>query len=210
MLAQWLQLGGVAMLLLLALSLVAATVVLVKIWEFWEWRLARRAFVDRVIDAWRRRHPEQAMAQLAAEPSPLAAVLATALAALGENGVREDQARERAAQDAVARLARLARMRSGFRVLELIGQLAPLLGLFGTVLGMIEAFRALQDAGGDVQPALLAGGIWQALLTTAAGLAVAMPVIAALNALERVVEGQRLAMESALTRLFTQPHRDAA
>lgn len=207
MLAQWLQLGGVAMLLLLALSLVAATVVLVKIWEFWEWRLARRAFVDRVIDAWRRRRPEQAMAQLAAEPSPLAAVLATALAALGESGVREDQARERAAQDAVARLER---MRSGFRVLELIGQLAPLLGLFGTVLGMIEAFRALQDAGGDVQPALLAGGIWQALLTTAAGLAVAMPVIAALNVLERVVEGQRLAMESALTRLFTQPHRDAA
>lgn len=207
MLAQWLQLGGVAMLLLLALSLIAATVVVVKIWEFWEWRLARRAFVDRVIDAWRRRHPEQAMAQLAAEPSPLAAVLATALAALGESGVREDQARERAAQDAVARLER---MRSGFRVLELIGQLAPLLGLFGTVLGMIEAFRALQDAGGDVQPALLAGGIWQALLTTAAGLAVAMPVIAALHALERVVEAQRLAMETALTRLFTQPHRDAA
>lgn len=207
MLAQWLQLGGVAMLLLLALSLVAATVVVVKIWEFWEWRLARRAFVDRVIDAWRRRHPEQAMAQLAAEPSPLAAVLATALAALGESGVREDQARERAAQDAVARLER---MRSGFRVLELIGQLAPLLGLFGTVLGMIEAFRALQDAGGDVQPALLAGGIWQALLTTAAGLAVAMPVIAALHALERVVEAQRLAMETALTRLFTQPPRDAA
>lgn len=207
MLAEWLQLGGVAMLLLLALSLVAATVVVVKIWEFWEWRLARRAFVDRVIDAWRRRHPEQAMAQLAAEPSPLAAVLATALAALGESGVREDQARERAAQDAVARLER---MRSGFRVLELIGQLAPLLGLFGTVLGMIEAFRALQDAGGDVRPALLAGGIWQALLTTAAGLAVAMPVIAALNALERVVEAQRLAMETALTRLFTQPHRDAA
>ena len=121
--------------------------------------------------------------------------------------MREDQARERAAQDAVARLER---MRSGFRLLELIGQLAPLLGLFGTVLGMIEAFRALQDAGGDVRPALLAGGIWQALLTTAAGLAVAMPVIAVLNALERVVDGQRLAMETALTRLFTQPHRDAA
>lgn len=207
MLAQWLQLGGVAMLLLLVLSLLAATLVLVKLWEFWEWRLARRDAVARALEAWRRRRPEQALAQLAGERAPLAAVLATAMAALTEPGLREEQARERAAQDA---LARLERMRSGLRALELIGQIAPLLGLFGTVLGMIDAFRALQAGGGEVRPELLAGGIWQALLTTAAGLAIAMPVIAVAHALERVVDGQRLAMEAALTQLFTLPRSDAA
>ncbi|SFF63711.1 outer membrane transport energization protein ExbB [Fontimonas thermophila] len=207
MLAQWLQLGGVAMLLLVALSLVASTLILVKLWEFWEWRLPRGDRVARALDAWRRRCPEQALAQLAGERTPLAGVLATAIAALAEPGVREEQARERAAQDAVARLER---MRSGLGALELIGQIAPLLGLFGTVLGMIEAFRALEASGGEVRPELLAGGIWQALLTTAAGLAIAMPVLAVQNALERVVERHRLAMEAALTQLFTRPRADAA
>ena len=52
---------------------------------------------------------------------------------------------------------------------------APLLGLLGTVLGMIEAFRQLEAAGTRVNPSLLAGGIWEALITTAAGLVVAIP-----------------------------------
>ncbi|MEW6167897.1 MAG: MotA/TolQ/ExbB proton channel family protein [Pseudomonadota bacterium] len=205
MLGEWLRLGGVPMALLLLLSLAAATLVIVKLWELWEWRASARR-IPPALDAWRRQRPEQAIAQLGAETSPTAAAVAAAMAALAEDGLDEAQARERAEHAAVAALER---MRSGLRALELIGQLAPLLGLFGTVLGMIDAFRALQLAGGDVQPALLAGGIWQALLTTAAGLAVAMPVIAALAALERVVDRQRLTLEAALTRLFTQPQAAA-
>jgi biopolymer transport protein ExbB len=60
-------------------------------------------------------------------------------------------------------------------VLELISTIAPLLGLLGTVLGMIAAFQALQESGSRADPAILAGGIWEALLTTAAGMAVAIP-----------------------------------
>lgn len=63
----------------------------------------------------------------------------------------------------------------GLKVLELTAQIAPLLGLFGTVLGMIDAFRTLQEAGGSADPSVLAGGIWVALMTTAAGLVVAIP-----------------------------------
>ncbi len=63
----------------------------------------------------------------------------------------------------------------GLRVLDLTAQLAPLLGLFGTVLGMIEAFQTLQEAGSTADPSLLAGGIWVALMTTAVGLCVAIP-----------------------------------
>lgn len=70
---------------------------------------------------------------------------------------------------------------TGLRLLDVIAQIAPLLGLFGTVLGMIDAFRTLQDAGGTADPAVLAGGIWVALVTTAAGLIVAMPTSMALT-----------------------------
>ncbi|SDE43455.1 MotA/TolQ/ExbB proton channel family protein [Ruegeria marina] len=65
----------------------------------------------------------------------------------------------------------------GVRFLELAGMIAPLLGLLGTVLGMIQSFRSLELAEGAANASILAGGIWQALLTTAAGLVVAIPAL---------------------------------
>ncbi|HEX4895411.1 MAG TPA: MotA/TolQ/ExbB proton channel family protein [Solimonas sp.] len=202
MLWDWLRLGGPAMWVLFGLWLAALTLVTVKCWEFWELRLLRRDFVPRALALWRAGQAEQAQALLAAEPGPLAQVLAQALRVLGEPGVGEAQARERIAAAAQARLESL---RSFFRPLEVISQIAPLLGLLGTVLGMIDAFQALQAAGSAADPALLSAGIWEALLTTAAGLVIAIPVIAVLNAFERLVDGQQLAMEQALTELLTQP-----
>ena len=63
--------------------------------------------------------------------------------------------------------------------LAAIGNIAPLLGLLGTVLGMIKAFMVIQEMGGKVNAAVLAGGIWEAMLTTALGLFVALPVMVA-------------------------------
>ncbi|MBR9862213.1 MAG: MotA/TolQ/ExbB proton channel family protein [Rhodobacteraceae bacterium] len=75
----------------------------------------------------------------------------------------------------------LAALRSGLRPLELIVTIAPLIGLFGTVLGMIEAFQGLETSGSQADPSVLAGSIWEALPTTAAGLAVAFPAAVALS-----------------------------
>ena len=61
-------------------------------------------------------------------------------------------------------------MRSHLRVMEVIANLAPLIALLGTVLGMIEAFQAMELAGKQVDPSVLSGSIWEALLTTAVGL----------------------------------------
>ena len=61
------------------------------------------------------------------------------------------------------------------RGLAIIGSITPIIGLLGTVTGMIRAFMAIQDLGGQVDASVLAGGIWEALITTAAGLAVAIP-----------------------------------
>ena len=65
------------------------------------------------------------------------------------------------------------------QALATIGNIAPLLGLLGTVLGMIKAFMVIQEMGGKVNAAVLAGGIWEAMLTTALGLAVALPTMVA-------------------------------
>lgn len=63
--------------------------------------------------------------------------------------------------------------------LGIIGSTAPLMGLLGTVLGMIKAFMRIYEMAGDVNPTQLAGGIWEALITTAAGLMVAIPALIA-------------------------------
>ena len=107
-------------------------------------------------------------------------------------------------REEVTRLAQreLGALRTGLRPLELIVTIAPLIGLLGTVLGMIEAFQALETSGGQADPAVLAGGIWEALLTTAAGMAVAIPAAVALSWFEGITETVQTQMEDAATRLF--------
>ena len=90
-----------------------------------------------------------------------------------------------------AALALFARLSRYNRLLELIGLIAPLLGLLGTILGMITAFQALQESGQQADPTVLAGGIWEALLTTALGLIVAIPAIVAFNLIENRMEALR-------------------
>jgi biopolymer transport protein ExbB len=79
-------------------------------------------------------------------------------------------------------------LRKNLRVLEVIATISPLMGLLGTVIGMVKAFNKVAQYKGQVDPSLLAGGIWEALLTTAAGLALAIPVVIMLNYFERKVE----------------------
>jgi biopolymer transport protein ExbB len=75
------------------------------------------------------------------------------------------------------------------QALATIGNVAPMLGLLGTVMGMIKAFMVIQEMGGKVNAAVLAGGIWEAMLTTAFGLAVAMPIVVAHSYLLSRVDG---------------------
>jgi biopolymer transport protein ExbB len=127
-----------------------------------------------VVAAWDQRDRTAARSEIDSSTSYLAPVIDMVMSAIESNGDRFHADTE----------VRFAKLESGFRLLDSVAQLAPLLGLFGTVLGMIEAFQSLQDAGAQVDPSILAGGIWVALLTTAVGLVVAMPT--ALNCERRV------------------------
>ena len=88
-------------------------------------------------------------------------------------------------------------------VLATIGRVTPLLGLLGTVIGMIKAFMVIQEAGGQVNASLLAGGIWEAMLTTALGLAVALPVMVAHSYLSGRLEKYELRLRSVAVMLLT-------
>ncbi|MCK5385828.1 MAG: MotA/TolQ/ExbB proton channel family protein [Gammaproteobacteria bacterium] len=88
----------------------------------------------------------------------------------------------------------LQRMERGFRTLGLLGDTAPLLGLFGTITGMIKAFMVIEQAGGKVDAQALASGIWEAMVTTGVGLAVALPILFLLHWLESLAARRTNAM----------------
>ncbi len=201
---EWLRLGGPSMLVLGIMSVAAVTLMIVKLWEFSEQKIGDTSFVGPVLQLFEQGRAKDAQARALAVPSPIAKAMVSSIESLCDEALSDAQARERIERDAAEHIERA---RSRIRSLELIGTLAPLVGLLGTVLGMIEAFQALQAAGDRVEPSVLSGGIWKALITTAAGLMVAIPVMAAAHYLERRVALMKSAMESALTRLLTLPRK---
>ena len=96
-----------------------------------------------------------------------------AIAEMATSLVRGRYARQEAAEkiESLAR-AELARLESGLGTIATLAAATPLMGFLGTVTGMIRAFMQIQNLGGNVNANVLAGGIWEALVTTAAGLAV--------------------------------------
>jgi biopolymer transport protein ExbB len=100
--------------------------------------------------------------------------------------------------------AEISQMQLHIRLLELIAMISPLLGLLGTVLGMIQAFQELALAQGAANASLLAAGIWSALLTTAAGLIVAIPAAVAVTLLSEKVDRAAVKIETGVGQLFTR------
>lgn len=96
----------------------------------------------------------------------------------------------------------IQRMEFGLRTLSILGNTAPLLGLLGTITGMIKAFMVIEQAGGKVDAQALAGGIWEAMVTTGVGLAVAIPLLLMLHFLEGSVERRALKMSRCIALLL--------
>lgn len=198
-LSRLLVLGGPVVMILVGLSVVALAVVLLKGWQFIRIGRSSAPALRSALASWSAGGGNRSVKAASRLSGSVAPILQSGMYALG-GGVKPGLVKEDVER---LSLRSLTNMRSGLRVLEVIAQTAPLLGLFGTVLGMIEAFRQLQAAGTQVDPAILAGGIWVALLTTAAGLAVAMPVSLILAAFEARIAREAAIMEDVLTALFT-------
>ena len=191
--------GGPVMLVLLGLSVIALAIILVKLYQFARSRLRRTAFIDPVIGALNHGDTRGALARLGESPNPVARVMETAIETASD--IRLSEA-DRDAEISRVGAAEVRNLESFLRGLEVIANLSPLLGLLGTVIGMISAFAKLEGAGTKVDPAILAGGIWEALLTTAFGLCVAIPALAAYYLLEGRVDETRAAMKDAVTRVL--------
>lgn len=195
--AEFLRGGGPSIWAIAALSLVTMALILWKIWRLALIGAWSRGKAGQAVAAYEQGDAAQALSIVEGRRGIRSKVVAAALSSAAE--MPEVRAREETARVAKLHLGNAA---TGLGALELIATIAPLLGLLGTVLGMIAAFQALQAAGSKADPALLAGGIWEALLTTAAGMAVAIPASAALTWFEAVIGRIRRDIEDSATRIF--------
>ncbi|MEX0430455.1 MotA/TolQ/ExbB proton channel family protein [Spiribacter insolitus] len=195
------QTGGPVIAVLLLMSVVGLAIILAKSMQFAINRIHRFKEARAAVDLFLSGDREAARAMVSRTRAP-----AARLTALAIHGLTAAPLDDRRLREELTRVGNdeLRALRGGLRPLELIASLAPLLGLLGTVLGMIEAFQAMEREGSGVSPAVLSGGIWQALTTTAVGLGVAIPAVASLSWLESRVERLGQEMDSLVTRLFTQ------
>lgn len=181
---------------LVVLSVAATTVALFKITQFALLGLGQRRQVALILEQWQGGRQEAAVAAARAGKGVQMRVLHAVLAAQKQRPEASDWAEEIGRQ---AALAELGTMGKWMRVLEAVVQAAPMLGLLGTVVGMIDAFGTLAQSSGGVDPALLAGGIWTALTTTAIGLAIALVFYFVAIWLEGRIDNERQDLEALLS-----------
>ena len=180
--------GGPVLVAILLISLYAVYLFFERFLKLSRERLEADTLMNRVNAAVRNRDLEMALAACDRHGGPVARVLKAALMRLPYGRSAVEAAFQEASLEEEQRLTR------GLRPLATIAQIAPLLGLLGTVTGMIIAFAEISNRGtGD--PAALADGIGQALVTTAAGLIVAIPVVIGQNFLANRVDHILLEIE---------------
>lgn len=192
------ELGGTVVLVQLGISIVGFAIVLFKLLQFSQVRPGSLAALHKAIDTWAGGNQRQAEDMFKRNGVGFAPDVATALGQLGPDNVET-------VREELYRRARLFMqpLHDYMSTIEMIYYIAPLLGLLGTVTGIIASFQALEASGAANDAAKLAGGIWEALICTGVGLSMAIP-FAVLHSLldarlNRIIAG----IEDVIARVFT-------
>jgi biopolymer transport protein ExbB len=187
--------GGPVLWLILLSSAVAVVVFLERFLHCHRAQINSTEFINGVRTVLKRENVVEAISICDATPGPVARLVKVAI-------LNRDYGRERVREALEeAGLAEVPRLEEKLNLLATIAQLAPLLGLLGTVLGFIQTFMRMEAAGLYAQVSQLSTGIWQALICAAAGLAVAIPAHAGYNYLVSRVNSIVLDMERAATEI---------
>jgi len=158
---------------ILACSVISATIIMERLYSLRKAKPRIGNIFPRVKNLLKEEKANEALKLCESLPDPVAHILAVGI----RIRERSSEEREKIIVRAGSRLLR--KLDKNIRGLAVIGSITPLLGLLGTVVGMIRAFMKIQELGGKVDASVLAGGIWEALITTAAGLSVAIPTLVA-------------------------------
>lgn len=187
------EMGGPLMYPILLCSILFLAILIERLYHLHRARINTAQFISGIRDVLKKRNMPEAISICKNTPGPVAHIV--------NAGIVKHNRPKAEIQEAIedAGLQEIPRLEKNLNVLATIAHIAPLLGLLGTVLGMIAAFQRIQAESGRVNAGDLAGGIWEALITTAAGLSVAIPTYVAYNYLVSRVNRLVLDMEGSAT-----------
>jgi biopolymer transport protein ExbB len=187
--------GGAVFLLILLAGAVAIVVFIERFLHCHRAQINTTEFLNGVRNVLRRDNVVEAISICDATHGPVARLVKTAI-------LNRDNGRDRVRESLEeAGLAEVPRLEEKLNLLATIAQLAPLLGLFGTVLGLMSTFQGIKQLGPTAHAGDLSEGVWRALICCAAGLAVSIPAHAAYNYLVSRVNSIVLDMERAATEI---------
>lgn len=193
------QKGGPMMYLIILSSIIAFGVVMERVYHLARTRIDSTKFMDDVTAVLKRNKIIEAIEMCNTTPGPIAHIVKVGILKHDRSKPEMKEAIDEAAQLEIPRLEK------HLPILATIAHIAPLLGLLGTVTGMIKSFQVIQQKAFmavPVNPGDLAGGIWEALLATLAGLAVAVPTYVAYSYLTNQVDNLVYEMERSATDLI--------
>jgi len=187
--------GGPMLWVILLASAVAVVVFIERSLHCHRAQINSAEFLNGVRTVLKRENVVEALSICDATPGPVARLVKTAI-------LNRDYGRERVRESLEeAGLAEVPKLEEKLNLLATIAQIAPLLGLLGTVLGMIHIFGQMEHEGLNASVQMLSGGVWEALICTAAGLGVSIPAHAGYNYLVSRVNEIVLDMEKAATEI---------
>ena len=191
--------GGWLMLPIIACSIVALGIVLERFWTLRSKRVMPQHLMKQILQLHQQKRLDRADLQKLKSSSPLGRILAAGLVNRDHSKEVMKEAIEEVGRQVVHELERY------LNTLGTIASISPLLGLLGTVIGMIKVFSVIVTAGvGD--PGVLAGGISEALITTAAGLSVAIPSLMMHRYFNGLIDRLVLGMEEQALKLVEVIH----
>jgi len=188
------------MFILLGFSVLALFIIIVKLIQFSIGRVSNTKTLNKIIAKLNKSNAKKLLSEVQKIKNPIAKVIEVVIITNSDRRFNRESRESEISRISSIQIRNLENYLGG---LEVIASISPLLGLFGTVLGMIKAFLNLEQAGSQVDPALLAGGIWEALLTTAFGLAIAIPALAAYHLFENKISNTKDKMKDAVIRVST-------
>ncbi len=193
------QKGGPVMWPIILCSIFAFAILLERIYNLHRAKIDTVDFMNRIGATLKRNKIMEAIEMCNNTPGPIAQIMK---AGILKHDRPRNEIRE-AIED--AGIHEVPRLEKNLSALATIAHISPLLGLLGTVTGMVRCFQVIQEKStslSPVNPGDLAGGIWEALITTVAGLIVAIPTYVAYNYLVSRVDNFVLEMEKAATELM--------
>jgi biopolymer transport protein ExbB len=196
---EMIQKGGPVMYPIILCSILSFAIIIERLYHLYTAKIDTKKFMTSIINTLKKNRIMEAIDICDKTPGPTARILKAGI-------LKHDRTRQEIRESIEdAGMHEVPRLEKNLNALATIAHISPLLGLLGTVTGMLRCFQIIQQKAttlNPVNPGDLAGGIWEALITTVAGLIVAIPTYVAYNYLVNQADNLVLDMETAATELI--------